>query len=346
MKKFFVVLIFVLAIAIGAYAFTVTFVTDTGGIGDKSFNDSAWAGVEMAVHNLGVTANLIQSYEQADYISNLSAAAQVSNVVVAVGFLIQDAVKKVAPQFPNTKFVFIDGSINDIPNVESYIFAQQEGGFLVGYIAAAMTKTEKVGIVAGMPIPPVESYLYGFESGVETYNVVHGKNVQVISGYVGSFDDPTAGKAMTESEIAAGADIVYQLAGLSGLGVIDAMKDKPSGYFAIGADMDQDYLAPGHVLVSSIKRVDVGVYDGIKSALDGTFKGGETITLSIANGGIGISPMTYTKQLIPAHVMKEVELLKQIIKDGKINIPQTKKEFENFQVPSDVLNTLSQISSH
>ncbi len=331
MKKFFVLLILTLIAGIGL-SLTVTFVTDTGGIGDKSFNDSAWNGVEMAVKNLGVTANLIQSYEQADYIPNLSAAAQVSDVVVAVGFLIQDAVIKVAPQFPNTKFIFIDGSINGIPNVESYIFAQQQGGFLVGYLAAAMTKTGKVGVVAGMPIPPVDSYMYGYEAGVETYNVLHGTNVQVISGYVGSFDDPAAGKAMTESQIAAGADIVYQLAGLSGLGVIDAMKSQPAGYYAIGADMDQDYLAPGHVLVSSLKRVDIGVYDGIKSVIDGTFKGG-TILLSLNNGGIGLSPMTYTKQFVPQSVMKEIKVLEQMIIDGKLNIPQTKEEFQSFQVP-------------
>ncbi len=333
MKKYLLILVMAISLlaTIGT-SISVTFVTDTGGLGDKSFNDSAWAGVEMAVNKLGVTANLIQSYEQSDYIPNLTAAAQISDVVVAVGFLIKDSVEKVAPQFPNTKFIFIDGSIKDIPNVESFIFDQQQGGFLVGYIAAAMSKTGKVGVVGGIPIPPVESYMYGYKAGVETYNVLHGTNVRVISGYVGSFDDPSAGKSLTESQISQGADIVFQLAGLSGLGVIDAMKDKPKGYFAIGADQDQDYLAPGHVLVSAIKRVDIGVFNGIKSAVDGTFVG-KTVILSIKNGGIGISPMTYTKQLAPKSLFQELDVLKEMIKNGKLAIPQTKSEFNSFQVP-------------
>ncbi len=333
MKKCLILLgVLILTVSIVALSLSVTFVTDTGGLGDKSFNDSAWAGVQMAVNKLGVTANLIQSYEQSDYIPNLTAAAQISDAVVAVGFLIKDAVEKVAPQFPNTKFIFIDGSIKGIPNVESFIFDQQQGGFLVGYIAAAMSKTGKVGVVGGIPIPPVESYMYGYKAGVKTYNVLHGTNVQVISGYVGSFDDPSAGKALTESQISQGADIVFQLAGLSGLGVIDAMKNRPKGYFAIGADQDQDYLAPGHVLVSAIKRVDIGVFDGIKSVYDGTFVG-KTITLSLKNGGIGISPMTYTKQLVPKSVFSELKILENMIKDGKLKIPQTKDEFASFQVP-------------
>lgn len=333
MKKYLLVLVMVISMLVTiGISMTVTFVTDTGGLGDKSFNDSAWSGVEMAVNKLGVTANLIQSYEQSDYIPNLTAAAQISDVVVAVGFLIKDSVEKVAPQFPNTKFIFIDGSIKDIPNVESFIFDQQQGGFLVGYIAAAMSKTGKVGVVGGIPIPPVESYMYGYKAGVETYNILHGTNVQVIFGYVGSFDDPSAGKSLTESQISQGADIVFQLAGLSGLGVIDAMKDKPKGYFAIGADQDQDYLAPGHVLVSAIKRVDIGVFDGIKSVVNGSFVG-KTVVLSIKNGGIGISPMTYTKQLISKSLFHELDVLKKMIKKGELEIPQTKSEFSSFQVP-------------
>jgi len=333
MKKY-VVFLMVLMLALGtvALSITVTFVTDTGGLGDKSFNDSAWAGVEMAVKQYGITANIIQSYEQSDYVPNLSAAAQISDAVVAVGFLIKEAVERVAPQYPNTKFIFIDSSIKNIPNVESYIFDQQQGGFLVGYIAAAMSKTGKVGAVCGMPIPPVKSYLFGYKAGVETYNTLHGKNVQVLSGYVGSFDDPSAGKAMTEGQISAGADIVFQLAGLSGLGVIDAMRAQPKGYFAIGADQDQDYLAPGYVLVSAIKRVDIGVFDGIKSVIDGTFKG-KTFTLSLSNNGIGISPMTYTKQLVPKSIFHQLDVLKKMIKEGKLIIPQTKAEFDAFQVP-------------
>ncbi len=310
---------------------TVFFVTDTGGLGDKSFNDSAWAGVEQAVKDYGVTANVIQSYEQADYIPNLTAAAQVSDVVVAVGFMMQDALAKVAPQFPNTKFIFIDGTVN-APNVENYLFTEQQPSYLVGYLAAAMSKTGKVGFVGGIPIPPVERYQYGYEAGVETYNVLNGANVQILSGYVGSFDDPAAGKSLTNSQFSEGADIVFAAAGLTGLGTIEAAKDAGQGHFAIGVDSDQDYLAPGFVLASAMKRVNTAVFDGIKSAVEGTFKGG-TITLSLKENGVGLSPMTYTKQLVPQSVMHQIDVLKQAVIDGKIVVPGTKAAYESFQVP-------------
>ncbi|MGC8612167.1 MAG: BMP family lipoprotein [Athalassotoga sp.] len=332
MRKFLIAfLVSILALATVGLPLTVFFVTDTGGLGDKSFNDSAWAGVQMAVKEYGITANVIQSYEQADYVPNLTAAAQVADVVVAVGFMMQDAVSKVAPQFPNVKFITIDFSV-DAPNVESFLFAENQGAYLAGYLAAAMSKTGKVGFVGGIPIPPVERYQYGYEAGIQTYNVLNGANVQVLSGYVGSFDDPAAGKAMTNSQFSEGADIVFAAAGLSGLGTIEAAKDAGPGHFAIGVDQDQDYLAPGYVLTSAMKRVDVAVFDGIKSVIDGTFKAG-TVTLTLKDNGVGISPMTYTKQLVPASVMHQLDVLKQAVISGKIVVPATEKELQSFQVP-------------
>ncbi len=333
MKKFVIAfLVSILVLATVGLPLTVFFVTDTGGLGDKSFNDSAWAGVQMAVQKYGITANVIQSYEQADYVPNLTAAAQVADVVVAVGFMMQDAVTKVAPQFPNVKFITIDFSV-DAPNVESFLFSENQGAYLAGYLAAAMSKTGKVGFVGGIPIPPVERYQYGYDAGIQTYNVLNGANVQVLSGYVGSFDDPAAGKAMTNSQFSEGADIVFAAAGLSGLGTIEAAKDAGPGHFAIGVDQDQDYLAPGYVLTSVMKRVDVAVFDGIQSAINGTFKAG-TVTLTLKDDGVGISPMTYTKQLVPASVMHQIDVLKQDVASGQIIVPGTDKELQTFQVPA------------
>ncbi len=333
MKKFVIAfLVSILVLATVGLPLTVFFVTDTGGLGDKSFNDSAWAGVQMAVQKYGITANVIQSYEQADYVPNLTAAAQVADVVIGVGFMMQDAVTKVAPQFPNVKFITIDFSV-DAPNVESFLFAENQGAYLAGYLAAAMSKTGKVGFVGGIPIPPVERYQYGYEAGIQTYNVLNGANVQVLSGYVGSFDDPAAGKAMTNSQFSEGADIVFAAAGLSGLGTIEAAKDAGPGHFAIGVDQDQDYLAPGYVLTSAMKRVDVAVFDGIQAVINGTFKAG-TVTLTLKDDGVGISPMTYTKQLVPASVMHQIEVLKQDVASGEIMVPATDKELQTFQVPA------------
>ncbi len=333
MKKYVVALLALVLImsTIGA-AVTVFFVTDTGGLGDKSFNDSAWAGVQMAVKKFGITANVIQSYEQADYIPNLTAAAQVSDVVIAVGFMMQDALAKVAPQFPNTKFIFIDGVVK-APNVENFLFKEQEGAFLVGYLAAGVTKTGKVGFIGGIPIPPVLRYQYGYEAGVETYNVLNGANVQVLSGYVGSFDDPAAGKSMTNSQFSEGADIVFAAAGLSGLGTIEAAKDAGPGHFAIGVDQNQDYLAPGFVLTSAMKRVNIAVFDGIKSVVNGTFKGGTTV-LGLKEDGVGISPMTYTKQYVPKSLLSQLKVLEKAIISGKLVVPNTKESFQSFQVPA------------
>jgi basic membrane protein A len=333
MKKFlFVFLISILILGTAGMSLTVFFVTDTGGLGDKSFNDSAWAGVQMAVQKYGITANVIQSYEQADYVPNLTAAAQVADVVVAVGFMMQDAVTQVAPQFPNVKFITIDFSV-DAPNVESFLFTENQGAYLAGYLAAAMSKTGKVGFVVGIPIPPVERYQYGYYAGIQTYNVLNGANVQILSGYVGSFDDPAAGKSMTNSQFSEGADIIFADAGLTGLGTIEAAKDAGPGHFAIGVDQDQDYLAPGYVLTSAMKRVDVAVFDGIQSVVEGTFKAG-TVTLDLAENGVGISPMTYTKQLVPASVMHQLDVLKQAVISGEIVVPGTSKELQAFQVPA------------
>lgn len=333
MKKFlFVFLVSILILGTAGMSLTVFFVTDTGGLGDKSFNDSAWAGVQMAAKKYDITANVIQSYEQADYIPNLTAAAQVADVVVAVGFMMQDAVTKVAPQFPNVKFITIDFSV-DAPNVESFLFSENQGAYLAGYLAAAMSKTGKVGFVGGIPIPPVERYQYGYDAGIQTYNVLNGANVQILSGYVGSFDDPAAGKSMTNSQFSEGADIVFAAAGLSGLGTIEAAKDAGPGHFAIGVDQDQDYLAPGYVLTSAMKRVDVAVFDGIQAVIEGTFKAG-TVTLTLKDDGVGISPMTYTKQLVPASVLHQIDVLKQAVISGEIVVPATSKELQTFQVPA------------
>ncbi|MCD6239498.1 MAG: BMP family ABC transporter substrate-binding protein [Thermotogae bacterium] len=314
---------------------TVIMVTDTGGLGDKSFNDSAWAGVQMGVKKLpGVVGSVVQSYEQADYVPNLEDAADIADVVVAVGFMMQDALKQVAPEYPNTKFIFVDGVV-DAPNVLSFTFKEQEGAFLVGYLAAAMTKTGKVGYVGGIPIPPVKRYEFGYRAGVKAYNTWKNKNVEVLMGYVGSFGDAAKGKTMTESQFSQGADIVFAAAGLSGLGTIKAAQEKGvgSGYFGIGVDQDQDYLAPGSVLASAMKRVDMAVYYGIEAADKGTFKG-EHRVIGLKEEGIGISPMTYTKQLVPKEVLHELDVVKAKIADDTIVVPTSEEGLKAFMPPA------------
>lgn len=251
----------------------VIMVFDMAGIGDRGFNDMGWKGVQRAVDELGVTASYLQSNEQADYVANLSLAAQQADVVVAMGFLMIEALQKVAPLYPETKFIFVDGEVKG-DNIASYDFKSEEGAFLAGIVAAMTTKTGKVGCVMGMDIPPVRRYETGFRAGILTVNEKEGKNVTYHAATVGDFNDPARGKALAQGLIGKGCDVVLQLAGNTGLGVIEAVKEAPDGVYAIGADMDQSDLAPGKVLTSILKRIDVAVFDGIEDVAKGEFSSG------------------------------------------------------------------------
>ncbi len=353
MRKALWLLVLLLVVGVPLLAFKVIMVTDTGGLGDKSFNDGTWHGIQMAAEELGIEAEVIQSYEQADYVPNLTKAAQEADVVFAVGFMMTDALAKVAPQFPDTYFVGIDIVLEDYPpNVITFVFKEEESAFTVGYIAAAMTKTGIVGFVGGIPIPPVERFRYGFETGVKLYCDLHGKDVEILRGYTMVFDDPKKGKDLAVSQFAQGADIIFAAAGACGNGVIEAAKEyftslvgsddlvdlidyyykTGQGFFAIGVDVDQDYMAPGAVLCSSMKRIDVASYYGVKWAYEGTFEGGLK-KLGLKDKGVGISPMKYTKGLIPTKVLAELQYLISLVKKGELVIPDTQEKLDAFVTP-------------
>ena len=353
MRKLLLVLF--IALAVTLFPFKVIMVTDIGGLGDKSFNDGTWAGIVKAAEELGIEKEVIQSYEQADYIPNLSKAAEKADVVFAVGFMMTDALFKVAKQYPDTYFVGIDivpPEGQELPNVLTFTFKEQETAFLVGYVAAAMTKTNIVGFVGGIPIPPVERFRYGYEAGVKTYSVLHKKPVKILKGYTNDFEDPKKGKDLAMSQFAQSADIVFHASGACGNGVIEAAKEKFSalagtsdldklidyyaehgkGFFAIGVDADQDYMAPGAVLCSAMKRVDMASYYAVKWAYEGTFEGGHKV-LGLKEDGVGISPMKYTKGIVPNRVVAELVYLEKLIKEGKFVIPDTQEKLDAFEVP-------------
>lgn len=355
MRKVLVAILLVAAVVF-ALGFKVIMVTDVGGLGDKSFNDGTWEGALIAAKEIGAEAQVIQSYEQADYIPNLTKAAQQADVVFAVGFMMTDALFKVAKQFPNTYFVGIDITPPEgqsLPNVVCYIFKEEQAGFYAGYIGAAMTATGKIGFVGGIPIPPVERFRYGFETGAKIYSTLHKKKVEVLRGYTNDFEDPKKGKDLTLAQYAQGADIVFLAAGACGNGGIEAAKEKmvalvgsdklvdiidyymknKKGYFAIGVDVDQDYMAPGVVLCSATKGISSAAYYGVKAAWEGTFESGLKV-LGVKENGAGVSPMKYTKGMIPNSVIAELEYLTKLIKDGKLIIPDTEDGLKAFQVPS------------
>lgn len=307
-------------------------VTDAAGLGDKSFNDAGWAGIQMAKDELGVEAGIIQSYEQADYVPNLNLAAKNANAVVAMGYLLLNAMRKVAPLNPRAHFIFIDGNISDISNVVSFDFKAQEGTFLAGIIAAAVTRTGLVGAVEGMEIPPVKVLEAGYRAGIKTYNVLRKTSVQLKVVAAGAFDNPSKGKSLAQTLIAQKVDVVIQMAGNTGTGVFEAIKEAPEGIYAMGTDLNQDAIIPGRVLTSVMKRIDIATSQAIRDAREGRFRGGH-YWIGLKEGAVSITDMRYTRHIIPPHALEMVEKGAALIKEGKLSIPRAVEDVESFQPP-------------
>jgi basic membrane protein A len=303
-------------------------VLDKGGLGDESFNDSAYRGLKKAEKKFGnkMGVKLLESHSSADYYPNLQALAQSGcSLVFAVGYLMTDAVRQVAPQFPNTKFAIIDGVIPNISNVASLTFKEQESSFLAGFLAGSMTRTKTVGFIGGERSWLIKKFEAGYKAGVETAN----PKVRVLTGYTGSFSNPSIGEEMALAQFSEGADIIYHAAGACGIGVINAARKKGKGYFAIGVDEDQDSIAPGRVLTSAEKHVNVAVYDTIQLFMKGKFTPG-IHKYGLKNDGVGLSPMKYTKKDIPPRILKLLAAYTRAISDGKIVVPETLSELKKF----------------
>ncbi len=292
-------------------------VLSVGGLGDKSFNDSAYEGLTRAATELGIEpvyGQPEQMSEDEKYLRQY--AEQGMDLVIGVGFLMKDALEKVSGQFPDTRFAIIDAVV-DAPNVASLVFREHEGSFLVGAIAGLMTKTGKVGFVGGMDIPLIHKFEVGYREGAEYVK----PGCDVLVAYAGSgpeaFHDPVKGKSLALSQFDRGADIIFQAAGSTGNGVIDAAKER--GLFAIGVDANQNYMAPGHVLTSMVKRVDVSVYSIIKDVVSGTFKGGPHV-YGLDVDGVGYALDEYNKDLIPPETLERVEQIKRDIISGGIQV--------------------------
>ncbi len=285
----------------------IALVLDVGGRGDLSFNDMGFKGTDEAQANLGVEVVEIQSNSAADYLPNMQNAARSGkfDLIVAVGFLLSDAMAEVADQFPDQKFAIIDVTWLGKPNLMEIGYEENKGSAIVGALSsmvAAHYGYDKIGVVLGIEIPVLykfeAGYRYGMHWGNAKYAEKTGKqaNVGLLWTYTGTFSDIAKGKAATEAMLAQGAGIIYNVAGPLGIGDLEAItehleaKGKSAGPpFMIGVDANQDYLGDGHrVLASMMKRVDFGVYSAIESVVNGTFKGGVQI-LGPHNGGIAMS---------------------------------------------------------
>jgi basic membrane protein A and related proteins len=296
-------------------------VTDIGGLNDRGFNELANDGRVRAQKELGVETRVVISESNTDYVPNLSRLAQQQfDVVVSNGFLMADATNTVATKFPNTNFAIIDYSatlLKDKPkNVEGLIFKEQEGGYLVGYLAGLWSKdngAKAVSTVGGQKIPPVDHYIAGFQAGAKAAN----PRIETLNGYSQTFEDQAKCKEIALDQIAQGSEVVFQVAGNCGLGALDAAEEKDVQ--GIGVDKDQAFLGD-HILTSALKKVDDAVFGSMKRTQEGAFKGGADVVATVANGGVGIGKISAEGQ----KYVDQIEKLQNQIAAGEIkNIPDT-----------------------
>lgn len=348
MKKGWIILIVMLALAMlfagcqkeeaaeaapeeEAPAVVASMATDVGGLGDKSFNDGAYEGLKMAQEEFGVEINVVESKQQTDYIPNITGLAEDgSDIVFAVGFLMEQAVKEVAANMPDAYFAGIDigAAEGDPDNFQGVLYKEEQAGYLAGVVAGLMTKeyagvSDKlndenvVGVVLGMFIPPVEKYEVGFIQGVESVN----PDCKILSVTTGAFDDQAKGKEAALAMIEKGADIVFHAAGLTGVGSIQAAKEE--GVMAIGVDVDQNNLAPETVLTSAEKKIPQTVYLAVKSVVEGNFESG-TKVYGLAEDAVGISPFHYFEDIVPQEVKDAVAQAKEDILSGEVSVETTR----------------------
>ena len=292
-------------------------VFDMGGKFDKSFNEAAFNGAERFTADTGIPYRDFEvtnpsMREQA--LRNM--ARRGAQIVVAMGFAQAAAVEAVATEFPDIKFTLID-MVVDLPNVQSVIFKEHEGSFLVGMVAAITSKTGKIGFVGGMDIPLIRKFALGYVEGAKHVN----PNIEIFQNMTGTtpsaWNDPTKGGELARSQFDRGADVVYAAAGGTGIGVYQAAKD--AGKLAIGVDSNQNYLHPGTMLTSMIKRVDVAVYESFQDARNGTWQGGIQI-LGLAEEGVGWAVDEHNRSLISAETEAAIEQARLDIIAGKIAV--------------------------
>ena len=309
---------------------TVGIVFDLGGRGDKSFNDGAYLGGERAHRELGAHVRFIEPGDGSDREAGLRLlAAEGMDLVIGVGFIFSDDLTQLAKEYPNTRFAGIDYSIgadaagNPIlppPNLAALKFREEEGSFLVGALAALVSKTTKVGFIGGMNFPLIHKFDAGFRAGVKHVC----SRCTVVSQYAGvtpeAFRNPGRGKELALSQYQRGVDVIYHAAGSTGLGVFEAARQ--SNTLAIGVDADQQAEAPGYILTSMVKGVDVAVYEAVRWVKEGTFKGGVYV-LGLKEQGVGYVYDEHNKTLIPDAVHTRVEALRQEIIAGRIRVPST-----------------------
>jgi basic membrane protein A len=312
--------------------FKACMVSDSGGFDDKSFNQTSYKGLQDAVKAKGLTEVKAESKSDNDYPTNMTAMVNAKcNAIVAVGFKLEDATDKAANANPNIKFAIVDSSpAKPIANLKPLLFNTAQAAFQAGYLAAGMTKSGKVGTFGGVKIPPVTIYMDGFAEGVRYYNKQKSKSVQVLGWddakqaglFTGDFEDKAKGQNTGQNLITQGADIIFPVAGPSGLGGLQAAKATNGKVNAIWVDTDGCVSAAEYCseLITSVnKGMDVAVQDAVESVVDNKFDN-TTFVGTLQNGGTGLAPFHEWDSKVPADLKSELDQLKADIISGKITI--------------------------
>ncbi|WP_210115810.1 BMP family lipoprotein [Acidipropionibacterium timonense] len=319
-------------------SFKACMVSDSAGFTDKSFNQTSLAGLEKAVADLKIDSAKVESKDDKDYAVNLKSMVDAKcNIVVAVGFLLENATVATAKANPDVKFAIVDDQPQNAPsNLKPLVFNTAQSSFEAGYLAAALTKTGKVGTYGGMKIPTVTIFMDGFAQGVEYYNQQKKKSVQVLGWDAkkqdgqfvpqpNPFQNVAGGKTTAQTLINQGADIIFPVAGNAGNGALQVVKSSNGKANAIWVDADGCNTQPtycSNIITSVYKGMDVAVYDAIKAAKDGSFSNTPYVG-SLKDKGTGISPFHEFDSKVPADVKADLKTIESDIASGKITITST-----------------------
>ncbi|MEG1312103.1 MAG: BMP family ABC transporter substrate-binding protein [Romboutsia sp.] len=313
----------------GEKVYKIAMVTDTGGVNDESFNQSAWAGLQKAEKELGkdkVTVKYLESKQDADYVPNVETLVEEdTDLIIGVGFKLEDAIKEASKNYPENQFALVDAAFGEEQpeNVTSLLFEDNVSAYLTGLIAGKMTETDKVGFIGGIEGTVIDRFDYGFRAGVEHANPKAKVDVQ----YTNSFTDTALGKSIASRMHKDGSDIIFTAAGACGIGAIEAAKE--NGKKAIGVDQDQNALAPENVITSAMKNIDEAVFNIVKSMVEEKYESGKIIVNTLEMNGVGIAP-TSDKNVQP-DVLKYVNEVAEQVKKGEIKVPSNKEEYESFK---------------
>ena len=305
----------------------VALVIAQGGLGDQSYNDLADKGFKAALEETRLNGKEVELKDVVAQGDNILRRASDGGfgLIIDLEYSHGDAMEAVAKDYPNVDYAILNRVVPG-GNIAGVLFKEHEGSYLAGALAAMVASDTKIkgvtdkpiiGVIGGIKAIGIDKFIVGYIQGAHDIN----PKVEVKVAYANNFGDPAIGHQMAKSMFDQGASIVYQVAGGTGIGVIQAAKE--SGHYAIGVDSDQDGLAPGNVLTSMIKRTDLGVAATIKQYKEGKFPGGKSVTLGLAENGVGLSEMKYTKNLIPADYLTKVKELKEKIVSGEIKVWDT-----------------------